>query len=300
MENQADNGDLFQKDQPPTCSTDLSTNREQRDLGSRRKLPYDRAYWAVRQKNALVHLNELRPGLRYEPRASGGTLHAPLFSVAVEVDGCRFEGRGPTVKRAKLKAAESALRSFVQFPNASQAQDTLGESSSTPADFTADVLGLVAGPPAGPQLLLQENCHLLHGTAAKDVKPSSSTSSTNPKRPALSSSQLTPISPAVLLNHLWPGLRYTCLTERLHGRPVRSFVMVVRAEGKVFEGCGRSKRSAREKAAAAALRSLCSLGPAPRREVLGPWGSGSEKQLPQVSRLGVCVCVCVRLKKQGL
>lgn len=295
MENQDDNGDLFQKDPPQICSANLCRNRDQRGPEGRRRrklLPYGRASWAVSQKNALVHLNELRPGLRFEPRVTGGPLHSPLFSVAVEVDGRNFEGCGPTVKRAKLKAAESALRSFVQFPNASQAEATLGESSGLLDDFSADVPGIVAGLPAGSQPLLQENYDLLHGT--KEVKPSGFTSSTNPKRPALNSSPLPPISPTVLLNQLWPGLRYTCLTERLHGRPVRCFVMVLRLKGRVYEGCGRSKRSARQKAAAAALRSICNLGPALQGKVLEPQGSGSDKQLPQVSCSGVrSVCVKV-------
>lgn len=249
-------------------------------------LPYNRASWAISQKNALVHLNELRPGLRYELRTSGGPLHAPLFSVAVEVDGRYFEGCGPTVKRAKLRAAESALRSFVQFPNASQAQATLGESSSVLGDFSVDNSGLVTGPPMGSQPLLQENYSI------KDVKPSGLTTSTNPKKSALNPSPLPSISPIVLLNQLWPGLRYTCLTERLHGRPVRSFVMVLRLKGRVFEGCGRSKRSARQKAAAAALRSICNLGPALQGNVLDPLGSGSDKQLPQVGCSGVRRCLC--------
>lgn len=290
---QDDNGEPFQKRPPQTCLTNPWRNRDQRarEGGRRRRLlPYSRASWAISQKNALVHLNELRPGLHYEPRASSGPLHAPLFSVAVEVDGRHFEGCGPTVKRAKLRAAESALRSFVQFPNTSQAQATLGESSGLLDDFSADVPGIVARLPAESQPLLQENYAFLHGT--KEVKPSGLTSSTNPKRSTLNSSPLPSISPTVLLNQLWPGLRYTCLTERLHGQAVRSFVMVLRLKGKVFEGCGRSKRSARQKAAAAALRAICNLGPALQGKVLEPRGSGSDKQLPQVSRSGVRWCVC--------
>lgn len=161
----------------------------------------------------------------------------------------------------------------------SQAQATLGEPSSVLGDFSADVLELTPGHPAGSQPLLQENCELLQGIGK--VKPSELTS-TNPKKPALNWSSVKSISPTVLLNQLWPDLRYTCLTERLHGRPVRRFVMVLRLKGRVFEGCGRSKRSAREKAAAAALRSICFLGPAQQGRVLD-YGSGSDRQLPQVS-----------------
>ncbi|CAF97788.1 unnamed protein product, partial [Tetraodon nigroviridis] len=102
--------------------------------------------WAVTQKNALVHLNELRPGLSYHVTSRSGPLHAPLFAVGVDVNGVRFEGRGPTVKRAKLRAAELALRSFVQFPNASQALATMGNLGSTFTDFA----GAEEPDPPGP------------------------------------------------------------------------------------------------------------------------------------------------------
>ncbi|XP_073347803.1 double-stranded RNA-specific editase B2-like [Pagrus major] len=232
-----------------------------------------RAAWAVTQKNALVQLNELRPGLRYEIVSTTGPLHAPVFSVGVEVNGFHFEGRGPTKKQAKMRAAELALRSFVQFPNASQAHATM----STFAEF---------------EPTLRENCDLFHCNAARNKVFSSVYNhrrlvrltldfSTNPKRRALSTSLLEHLNPVVLLNELRPGLRYMCLTERVHGRPVRSFVMVVRVEGRVFEGCGHSKRLAKAQAAAAALQAVYNISLGPERKVVGLQGSRAKNQLPQ-------------------
>uniref|UniRef100_A0A8D2ZXI1 Adenosine deaminase RNA specific B2 (inactive) n=1 Tax=Scophthalmus maximus TaxID=52904 RepID=A0A8D2ZXI1_SCOMX len=224
-----------------------------------------RAAWAVTQKNALVQLNELRPGLRYELMSKTGPLHAPLFSVGVEVNGLRFEGRGPTKKQAKMRAAELALRSFIQFPNASQAHAVMAHFTSTPTDFTADKLDV---PEASP---LQRR-NLLHCDAATERVFSSIynhkglvhltldlVSSTNPKRRALGTSLLEHLSPVALLHELRPAVRYMCLAERVHGRPMRNFVMVVRVEGRVFEGCGHSKRLAKAQAAAAALQSLYNI-----------------------------------------
>lgn len=254
-----------------------------------------RAAWAVTQKNALVHLNELRPGLQYEITSKSGPLHAPVFSVGVEVNGFRFEGQGPTKKQAKMRAAELALQSFIQFPNASQAHATMGNLSSTPTDFTADKLDITDGflKEFGPTL--HENCDLLHCSAAKhDIFSQiykrrrlvhlrlDLVSSINPNRRALSSF-LGHLSPVVLLNELRPGLRYMCLTERVHGRPTRSFVMVVRVEGRVFEGCGHSKRLAKAQAAAAALRAFYNIHLGPERKVGGLQG-GAKYQLPQVSK----------------
>uniref|UniRef100_A0A8B9KJG1 DRBM domain-containing protein n=1 Tax=Astyanax mexicanus TaxID=7994 RepID=A0A8B9KJG1_ASTMX len=69
--------------------------------------------WSDAPKNALVQLNELRPGLQYRTVSQTGPVHAPLFSIAVEVNGLTFEGTGPTKKKAKMQAAELALRSLV-------------------------------------------------------------------------------------------------------------------------------------------------------------------------------------------
>lgn len=246
------------------------------------------------QKNALVQLNELRPGLRYEIVSKTGPLHAPLFSVGVEVNGFHFEGRGPTKKQAKMRAAELALRSFIQFPNASQAHATMSTFSGAPTDFTADRLDLPDTFLEEFEPTLRENCDLFHCNTARNKVFSSVYNhrrlvrltldfSTNPKRRALGASILEHLNPVVLLNELRPGLRYMCLTERVHGRPVRSFVMVVRVEGRVFEGCGHSKRLAKAQAAAAALQAIYNISLGPERKVASLQGSRAKNQLPQVS-----------------
>uniref|UniRef100_A0A3P9BIE9 Adenosine deaminase RNA specific B2 (inactive) n=1 Tax=Maylandia zebra TaxID=106582 RepID=A0A3P9BIE9_9CICH len=225
-----------------------------------------RAAWGVTQKNALVHLNELRPGLQYDITSKTGPLHAPVFSVAVEVNGFHFEGRGPTKKQAKMRAAEQALQSFIQFPNASQAHATMGNFTSTPVDFTADKVDIPNGFFKEFEPSVLRNCDLLHCNAAKKEVFSSIynhrrlvrltldlVSSTNPKRRAVTTSLLEDLSPVALLNELRPGLRYMCLTERVPGRPMKTFVMVVRLEGRVFEGCAPSKRLAKARAAATHL-----------------------------------------------
>ncbi|XP_014383990.1 PREDICTED: double-stranded RNA-specific editase B2 [Myotis brandtii] len=94
--------------------------------------------WSMTPKNALVQLHELRPGLQYRMVSQTGPVHAPVFAVAVEVNGLTFEGTGPTKKKAKMRAAELALRSFVQFPNACQAHLAMGSSPSPCTDFTSD------------------------------------------------------------------------------------------------------------------------------------------------------------------
>lgn len=55
--------------------------------------------------NALMRLNQLKPGLQYKLISQTGPVHAPIFTMAVEVDGSTFEASGPSKKTAKLHVA---------------------------------------------------------------------------------------------------------------------------------------------------------------------------------------------------
>ncbi|MEQ2184506.1 hypothetical protein GOODEAATRI_008612, partial [Goodea atripinnis] len=239
-----------------------------------------RSAWTVSQKNALVQLNELRPGLRYEIVSKTGPLHAPVFSVGVEVNGFHFEGRGPTKKQAKMRAAELALQSFIQFPNTSQAHIMMEN-----LDFTADAF-LTEFEPS-----LLKNCDFLECNTAKTEVFSNICknrksrpftldliSSTNSKRQFVLLKHLNPVA---LLNQLRPGLRYMCQVEKVRGTPVKNFIMVVRLEGKVFEGCSHTKRQAKAQAATEALQSLYNINLGPERKLITFQGSRTKCQLPQ-------------------
>uniref|UniRef100_A0A3Q2CPX1 Double-stranded RNA-specific editase B2-like n=1 Tax=Cyprinodon variegatus TaxID=28743 RepID=A0A3Q2CPX1_CYPVA len=238
-----------------------------------------RSVWTVSPKNAMEQLNELHPGLQYDILSKSGPLHAPVFSVGVKVNGFEFEGQGSTKKQAKIKAAELALQSLVQFPNASQTQSTMENF-----DFTADFF--TEFEPS-----LTDNCKLLHCSGAtmqvlSNISKRRNThsftldliSSTNPNRQSF---PLKHQSPVALLNELLPGLRYMCQVERIHGTPLKNFIMMVRLEGKVFEGCGHSKRQAKARAAAAALQSLYNVSLGPERKLLNSQGSRTKHHLPQ-------------------
>uniref|UniRef100_A0A3P9LG05 Adenosine deaminase RNA specific B2 (inactive) n=1 Tax=Oryzias latipes TaxID=8090 RepID=A0A3P9LG05_ORYLA len=216
-----------------------------------------RSAWAVTQKNALVHLNELKPGLRYEIMSKSGPLHAPVFSVGVEVNGFQFEGFGSTKKQAKMRAAELALQSFIQFPNASQAHAVMGNFTNVNVDFAADKLSLSDTFLTEFEPSPFETCDLFFSTLL-----------------------LQHLSPVALLSVLRPELRYICLTETVHGRPKRNFIMVLRLEGQLFEGYCSSKRLAKERAAAAALDSLYRISLGPERKMMGI--QSCNNRLPQL------------------
>lgn len=55
--------------------------------------------------NALMKLNQLKPGLQYKLVSQTGPVHAPIFTMSVEIDGSTFEASGPSKKTAKLHVA---------------------------------------------------------------------------------------------------------------------------------------------------------------------------------------------------
>ena len=45
-------------------------------------------------KNPCLALNELKPGLEYKLMDKTGPVHAPVFKIAIELDGQTFSGEG--------------------------------------------------------------------------------------------------------------------------------------------------------------------------------------------------------------
>ncbi|MEQ2187991.1 Interleukin enhancer-binding factor 3 [Goodea atripinnis] len=60
--------------------------------------------------NALMRLNQLKPGLQYKLISQTGPVHVPVFTMAVEVDGKTFEASGPSKRTAKLHVAVKTAR----------------------------------------------------------------------------------------------------------------------------------------------------------------------------------------------
>ncbi|XP_027803842.1 double-stranded RNA-specific editase B2 isoform X1 [Marmota flaviventris] len=287
------------EDNLSTSSTEVKENRNVSNLGTRPLPPGDRARgstpsikrkrpleegngghfcklqliwkklsWSMTPKNALVQLHELKPGLQYRMVSQTGPVHAPVFAVAVEVNGLTFEGTGPTKKKAKMRAAELALKSFVQFPNACQAHLAMGSGTSPCTDFTSDQADF-------PDTLFKEfepsapsedfpNCHPvdteLLSTAYRQGRLLCHTldlmGQARPDRARPAPATLGERNPVVVLNELRSGLRYVCLSEVAEKPRTKSFVMAVCVDGRTFEGSGRSKKLAKGQAAQAALQAL--------------------------------------------
>uniref|UniRef100_A0A8C4YAC7 Adenosine deaminase RNA specific B2 (inactive) n=1 Tax=Gopherus evgoodei TaxID=1825980 RepID=A0A8C4YAC7_9SAUR len=235
------------------------------------QLIWKKVSWSVTPKNALVQLHELKPGLQYKMVSQTGPVHAPVFAVAVEVNGLTFEGTGPTKKKAKMRAAELALKSFVQFPNACQAHFAMGNCFNPSTDFTSDQADF-------PDTLFKEfepsahsedfsvynpvNNELLstayrHGRLLCHTLDLMGHAKQNKHK--MASTAESEKNPVVLLNELRSGLRYICLSETVEKQHIKSFVMAVRVDGRTFEGSGRSKKLAKGQAAQAALQALFNI-----------------------------------------
>lgn len=158
-----------------------------------------------------------------------------------------FEGQGRSKKLAKHAAAEAALRSFVQFKNAPEAQLAMN-MHITDLDFTSDVtesegsLFNTFQPPGSNS-----------STSAGDTEPAAASEAPAvengngvPIHPVIpparrNSSPRLPIhpgdkSPVMLLNELRPGIKFECVSE--DGEPYAKFTMSVAIDGERFEGTG--------------------------------------------------------------
>lgn len=246
-------------------------------------------------KNALMQLNEIKPGLQYKLLSQFGPVHAPVFIMAVEVNGQTFEGSGPTKKKAKLHVAEKALRSFVQFPNASEAHLAMGRMLNVNTDFTSDhsdfpdtLFNGFENQGAGDDpFLLGSNGNgsfnssgdynslgLSSGTGAISLGQSALTA---PSPFAMNSGK----NPVMILNELRPGLKYEFVSESGESH-AKNFIMAVIVDGQTFEGSGRNKKLSKARAAQAALQTLFNmqLDSTPSRQPIP--SEGLQLHLPQV------------------
>ncbi|CAL8290935.1 unnamed protein product [Lota lota] len=255
----------------------------------------------VLPKNALMQLNEIKPGLQYKLLSQTGPVHAPVFVMTVEVNGQLFEGSGPTKKKAKLNAAERALRSFVQFPNASEAHLAMGRTLSVHTDFTSDQADFpdtlfngfeTAAPADDPFYLAPNHNGSFSSLGIEYPLLTSPVPSGQTQVPGggggggvvTATAFVPPTSaknPVMILNELRPGLKYDFVSESGESH-AKNFVMSVTVDAQTFQGSGRNKKLAKARAAQAALSALFNmqLDQAPSQQPIP--SEGLQLHLPQV------------------
>lgn len=143
-----------------------------------------------------------------------GPVHAPVFTMSVEVDGQTYEGVGTNKKTAKAKAAENALRSFIQFPNSAL------EPPTRNVDFTADVLADNESDTSSAGDGDRRSLPLGFIAAFPKLKPADLAK-----------------GPVMLLNELYPGLKYSCVSAK--DDSFEKFKTTVEVQGETFVGIGK-------------------------------------------------------------
>ncbi|XP_026070108.1 interleukin enhancer-binding factor 3-like isoform X4 [Carassius auratus] len=90
--------------------------------------------------NALMKLNQLRPGTLYKLASQTGPEHEPQFTMAVEVDGVTYEATGPSKRSAKLHVAQKVLQALgVPLPSeAKPAEENKSQPVAAPAVTGSD------------------------------------------------------------------------------------------------------------------------------------------------------------------
>uniref|UniRef100_A0A5F5PR42 Interleukin enhancer binding factor 3 n=1 Tax=Equus caballus TaxID=9796 RepID=A0A5F5PR42_HORSE len=185
--------------------------------------------------NALMRLNQLKPGLQYKLVSQTGPVHAPIFTMSVEVDGNSFEASGPSKKTAKLHVAVKVLQDM-GLPTGAEGRDSSkGEDS---AEETEAKPAVVAPPPV--------------------VETVSTPSAAFPSDPTTEQGPILTKhgkNPVMELNEKRRGLKYELISET-GGSHDKRFVMEVEVDGQKFQGAGSNKKVAKAYAALAALEKL--------------------------------------------
>ena len=207
-------------------------------------------------KNAVVTLNEIKPGLEYCLVEHSGPVHNPTFAIEVTLNGERFRGQGRSKKVAKHQAAEAALRSFVQFKDTCAIQATIKQRNfqQYECDYTSDDVVPAAGGFVSDDLAGE-------GDEDKAAKEAAEAAEDEPaaKKPGMFMDK----HPVMLLNELKPGLQYE-VGECGTSPSTKRFVVTVNVDPDgdpkgVVEGSGASKKLAKQACARAVLTRLYNM-----------------------------------------
>uniref|UniRef100_A0AAZ3QMS8 Interleukin enhancer binding factor 3a n=1 Tax=Oncorhynchus tshawytscha TaxID=74940 RepID=A0AAZ3QMS8_ONCTS len=192
------------------------------DDSKKRKSPGD----SPMAMNALMRLNQHKPGLQYRLTGQSGPVHFPVFTMSVDVDGDTYEASGPSKRTAKLHLAAKVLQKL-GLPTGADVKIEPGEEggANVPSTPTASDASM-ASDENGPILTK-------HGK-----------------------------NPVMELNEKRRSLKYE-LSAETGGSHDKCFVMEVEVDGQKFKGRGSNKKEAKAYAALAALDKLFPEGAGP-------------------------------------
>ncbi|KAM6905509.1 interleukin enhancer-binding factor 3 homolog [Xenentodon cancila] len=200
--------------------------------------------------NALMRLNQLKPGLQYKLISQTGPVHVPVFTMAVEVDGKTFEASGPSKRTAKLHVAVKVLQDM-GLPTGVELK------TAEPAIKLEETEVAVSVEDLKPVAIPTETTTTNMGAANTDRTEAAET--TRQQGPILTKHGKNPV---MELNEKRRGLKYELISET-GGSHDKRFVMEVEIDGQKFQGTGSNKKVAKAYAALAALERLFPEGSVP-------------------------------------
>ncbi|XP_053193826.1 interleukin enhancer-binding factor 3 homolog isoform X2 [Scomber japonicus] len=218
---------------------DKSPNKKKKKL--QKKSPEEKAE-PPQSMNALMRLNQLKPGLQYKLISQTGPVHVPVFTMAVEVDGKTFEASGPSKRTAKLHVAVKVLQDMglptgVELKTAEPVKSEEAVAATTVEELRPAVTPI-------------EMTAATTGTANADSTDAAEAA--RQQGPILTKHGKNPV---MELNEKRRGLKYELISET-GGSHDKRFVMEVEIDGQKFQGTGSNKKVAKAYAALAALERL--------------------------------------------
>ncbi|XP_015734526.1 spermatid perinuclear RNA-binding protein isoform X2 [Coturnix japonica] len=192
---------------------------------------------AIDLMNALMRLNQIRPGLQYKLLSQSGPVHAPVFTMSVDVDGTTYEASGPSKKTAKLHVAVKVLQAM-----------------GYPTGFDADVECVSSDEKSDNEGKNETVSSISSNNTGNSTADTSATLEVRTQGPILTASGKNPV---MELNEKRRGLKYELISET-GGSHDKRFVMEVEVDGQKFRGAGPNKKVAKASAALAALEKLFS------------------------------------------
>ncbi|XP_036380803.1 interleukin enhancer-binding factor 3a isoform X1 [Megalops cyprinoides] len=216
---------------------DKSPNKKKKKL--QKKSPDEKSE-PPQAMNALMRLNQLKPGLQYRLVSQTGPVHVPVFTMAVEVDGKSFEASGPSKRTAKLHVAVKVLQDMglptgVELKTADPVKTEEGANEAE------------ANPLATPTTAADPSATGAANSEAADIAENA-----RQQGPILTKHGKNPV---MELNEKRRGLKYELISET-GGSHDKRFVMEVEIDGQKFQGTGSNKKVAKAYAALAALERL--------------------------------------------
>ncbi|XP_026176976.1 spermatid perinuclear RNA-binding protein-like isoform X2 [Mastacembelus armatus] len=184
--------------------------------------------------NALMRLNQIHPGLQYRLLSQSGPVHAPVFTMSVEIQGCTYQATGNSKRTAKLQVALKALQALGYVLGSD------GDVDSLSADEKSDGEG--------------KNDRMSSSSSSTSITSSTDTQESRAPGPILTAGGKNPV---MELNEKRRGLKYELISESGSSYDKR-FIIEVEVDKQVFRGTGPNKKVAKASAALAALNSLFS------------------------------------------